>query len=525
MHEVLFHYQQVSPTTWVYLSSLLTIALFFKFNRVWSLRNFDLGLMILLAPGLVLLDYGQNMHYPSFALSGYLWLYSIGGLLLLRMLLDPAMVRRPLLEPNLSVGGMIFMGTALFVFLAGKVVTLEIPVDNLVASTAEHARRMKPAVEEPMETVQPLPPSLNQQFDQQDKPSLPTEAKTPAIIKPAFADATGSKEKTSPERETSEPADKPKPSEKKPLSEEEKLSRLGPGYWLVRSLPIISSPIYGDLHPGRSPNDEPTPEQALNERNFAASRTIAILSHLAIVLGIVMIGARHFGNFTTGVGAALLYLLIPYTTLYVGWVQHALPAAFITWAIVMYRRPMVAGLLIGLACGTIYYPLFLLPLWVSFYWHRGLWRFLGGVTLAIVLLVGVTALHANSMDEFTNNLRSMSGAIFPTMEPNGFWGLLEEKYRIYRLTVMAAHIALCGSFAIWPAQKNLGTLLSCSAAVMISTQFWSSFDGGIAIGWYLPLLLLTVFRPNLEDRVALSVLDEGKLTSRKLRLRIFPRAA
>ena len=69
--------------------------------------------------------------------------------------------------------------------------------------------------------------------------------------------------------------------------------------------------------------------------------------------------------------------------------------------------------------------------------------------------------------------------------------------------------ALSFTLAIWPAQKNLGTLLSCSAAVMVATQFWHGYGGGLYMGWYLPLTLLTVFRPNLEDRVALAVLGEG----------------
>jgi hypothetical protein len=34
------------------------------------------------------------------------------------------------------------------------------------------------------------------------------------------------------------------------------------------------------------------------------------------------------------------------------------------------------------------------------------------------------------------------------------------------------------------------------------------------MAWYLPLLLLTVFRPNLEDRVALTVLTERWLPRR-----------
>ena len=80
---------------------------------------------------------------------------------------------------------------------------------------------------------------------------------------------------------------------------------------------------------------------------------------------------------------------------------------------------------------------------------------------------------------------------------------------VYRYPILAAFVALSGSLAIWPAQKNLGTLISCSAAVMIATQFWHGYGGGLYMAWYLPLFLLTVFRPNLEDRVAASVVGEG----------------
>jgi hypothetical protein len=62
--------------------------------------------------------------------------------------------------------------------------------------------------------------------------------------------------------------------------------------------------------------------------------------------------------------------------------------------------------------------------------------------------------------------------------------------------------------AIWPAQKNFGTLLSYSAAVMLASQFWHAHLGGLYMAWYLPLLILTIFRPNLEDRVALATVRE-----------------
>ena len=68
MSVYLFKYSAVEPTTWVYLSSLLMIGLFFKFNRLWSIRNLDLLGLIQLAPGLILVEYGRThgtVHEPQ----------------------------------------------------------------------------------------------------------------------------------------------------------------------------------------------------------------------------------------------------------------------------------------------------------------------------------------------------------------------------------------------------------------------------------------------------------------------------
>jgi hypothetical protein len=96
----LFQYEML-PTTWFYLSAIITLALFFKFNRFWSVRNFDLVAVILLTPGLLLVAMQNNN-------TGYVWLFCIQGLLVLRLLFDAIMVRRPLLEPNLSSEGFFF---------------------------------------------------------------------------------------------------------------------------------------------------------------------------------------------------------------------------------------------------------------------------------------------------------------------------------------------------------------------------------------------------------------------------------
>jgi hypothetical protein len=48
---------------------------------------------------------------------GYIWLTVVGLGYLVRLLIDSMMVRRPLLEPNLSIDGLVFTGAALLFFL------------------------------------------------------------------------------------------------------------------------------------------------------------------------------------------------------------------------------------------------------------------------------------------------------------------------------------------------------------------------------------------------------------------------
>ena len=160
----------------------------------------------------------------------------------------------------------------------------------------------------------------------------------------------------------------------------------------------------------------------------------------------------------------MLYLLLPYTTQLTGRVDHFLPAAFLVWAILCYRRPMVAGLMVGLASGCIYYPLFLFPLWISFYWQKGWVRFLIGAIFALGLMVGGLLLTPTEAGVWSD-LKYMFGLLEPAR--SGLEGVWDPSMGgwdpIYRMPVLAACFALCVSLALWPARKDLGTLISCSA--------------------------------------------------------------
>ena len=67
----------------------------------------------------------------------------------------------------------------------------------------------------------------------------------------------------------------------------------------------------------------------------------------------------------------------------------------------------------------------------------------------------------------------------------------------YRLPIFVLFVGFLGVITVWPSPKNLSHLVALSAAVLLGVQFWHADRGGVYVLWYLPLLLLMVFRPNL----------------------------
>jgi len=452
MSDILFHYERVNPTSWAYLSSLLTLALFFKFNRVFSIRNIDLFLLISLAPGLLLVQWGfeNEVLDPPLALQvqriGFLWLFAVNLILLTRLLMDTALVRRPLLEPNLNPAGLMFLISSLLFFLMANVVTGTPRASALTPALPAHEIQSEPVESGGFETD-------------------------------------------------------------------------GPGFWLLYLLPRFTTQEVVARTADEQPITQLEREEQQLEVRVITARAMAVLSHVLIVSGLIIIGAWHFDNLAAGLGAAALYLLLPYTALRAGDVAHSLPGALLTWAIVLYRRPLVAGMLIGLASGTIYYPIFLIPLWCSYYWDRGLKRFVTGVIITIGGLVLALALTAGSLDRFVDSLTQMFGIRAPLLDPENLRGIWRKEPGFwnswYRLPILAAFVLLAFSFVVWPFRKHLGTLMCCSAALMVAAQFWNAYGGGQYVAWYLPLLLLTIFRPNLEDRLATTMVPEGWWRARK----------
>ncbi len=433
---------QLSDPTWLYLSFVLILAVYFKFSRIWSLRNIDLLLLLAISPGVLMLRSGE----PVLESRGTYWLFAASGLGLLRVLLDGLFVRRPRLEQNMNVAGMSFLCAATVVFLTTKLLTDPLQDETVRALTrAGDQRPAMVAVEETSESDSADGADSTRELPAAEKlDAPPASGPTTALVKKAVDE-------------------------------------------------ISKAVVSGG----------PQSDHRLGEVETYTVRGIAILSHLAVIVGLTLVGRQIFGDPDLGFAMSSLYILMPCTAYDLGSVIQVLPAALVVWAIFFYRSPFASGSLLGLASGMVFFPVFLLPLWGWFYGRRGGGRFACAVLLTTGLVVGVLAILTHSSRDLVENtlgyVRWTSLQIWEEPLGTSFWADLGPAYR---LPVLVSYIIMLFVLTFWPRQKSLAQLIPQTTAIVLGAQFWYPQRGGVYVLWYLPLLLMVVFRPMMTNHFA-----------------------
>lgn len=462
MEQVFLEFQLPNGTSWFYLSFLLMIAIYFRFARFFSLRNWDVITLFLFVPGLLAVTQGtqtllgnetpvvspvaktapavttaagsdnDTLITASQAVlmlhAGYVWLFCVTGYFLFRSLIDLAMVRRPRLDPNLNMSGLAFLAIALAGFMIYEILIKD-PDPSGKASARVASERLQGAY---------------QGMDGEDR------ALHPAI-------------------------------------------------------PILMSPMVAGVQTvaDQMPGEQPLPQSDLE---IGVARGATIGCHVLILLALVLIGWQHYDNMLTGMGMVTLYLLLPLTALNVEKIDHLLPSVFLVWAIYFYRWPSISGSLMALA-GLFFFPLFLLPLWFGFYGRKGFRSFIigfGTVTVLLWLTIWWLDPLRSFMEVWTSSVAWQAWDIQNSPESLGFW---TPSTHIFRLPIFVVFVAFCTATAFWPKEKTLADLIALSVALILGMQFWYADRGGTYIHWYLPLLLLMIFRPNLQ--AALPFQQEG----------------
>jgi hypothetical protein len=436
---IFFEFSLPNSTTWFYFSFILAYAIFFRFDRVLSLRNWDLFTLYLLVPGFLCLQEAHGIQAqaandanPAAQLAraarrlnvGYIWLICASGYFFFRTLFDLGLEKRPALSTNLTSPGLAWLTVALFISLTAKAV-IKLP-------------------EQPVQVGR--------------EPVALTRAQNGAVA-------------------------------------------------IMNSQSGIEN--WGEAG-----------------AKFFVERGIAIALHLAVVLGLVLSGAKLFGDLSIGVAMACLYLLLPYTATYVAQIHHVWPAAFMLWAIFSYKTPILSGALLGVAAGSTFFPLLLFPLWFGFYRERGTGRF----TLGFLLTFGLSLLITAAILIWSGDFRAYLSGLFRVTDWQAWKAPQTESiwmgyHWAYRLPIFVAYMIFIILTMFWPKPRNLAQVIAQSAAVVIGVQFWYSDQGGVYILWYLPLLLLMFFRPNLSQIRPPILISEPDWVARlatRVRRRIFP---
>lgn len=196
---------------------------------------------------------------------------------------------------------------------------------------------------------------------------------------------------------------------------------------------------------------------------------------------------------------ACLYLLLPCTGVFVHQLSHVLPAACLIWAFVAYRHPLLSGILLGLACGTLFFSVFLLPLWAVFYGRRGGIRFVSSVVAVAAVLVSSLLLISRDASSFMDKLITTANwTVFRLLEADSAASESEISQVIIRIVMGALFFVMMTALTVLPRPRNLENLLGNSTCLIVAAQLWYPEDIGHYVMWYLPLLLLVIFRPRLD---------------------------
>ncbi|MEZ6143419.1 MAG: hypothetical protein R3B84_22860 [Zavarzinella sp.] len=242
---------------------------------------------------------------------------------------------------------------------------------------------------------------------------------------------------------------------------------------------------------------------------FWVERIVVMILHLGVSVLLVQIGVRHFHSRASGMSMACLYMLLPYTAYHVSQVHHVLPMIFVLAAIYWSNYPSLAGAMMGIACGSMIFPVLAFPLWLGYYRGRGFLRFLLGFLISSVLMLIVTSLIlflTGSLRDYLSvhqYIVDWKGWQAPTTE--SIW---RGSHWAYRLPVMILYGAFIVLTMFWPTPRTLAQVVAQTGAVFVGVQFWYSDQGGVYVLWYLPLLLIVVFRcdpvrePSSEQETA-----------------------
>jgi hypothetical protein len=198
-------------------------------------------------------------------------------------------------------------------------------------------------------------------------------------------------------------------------------------------------------------------------------------------------------------------------------VSHIVPAAVTLVAFRYLDRPAVAGALLAAAAGFGFYPAFIFPTWLGYYWgdsRKAAGQFVVGFGL-VCLAVGVWVLLASRP---ADGLGLVATIVRDTLghqtdpevygrTPFGFWGQQTGGWR-WLIQPMVGESAMLSPFfllycgflgatAVMARNAGLVGLALLTSAVALGANVWKIHATGAYLAWYYPFLLIGALGPGI----------------------------
>lgn len=291
-----------------------------------------------------------------------------------------------------------------------------------------------------------------------------------------------------------------------------------PFQWLLAPTPVnpasLTRPIVGPDSPYFLPP-------------LLATQLCTVAFHLAGVAALFVIGRRRGGS---AVGWALVALYcgsacvlgVGGSDFFIGgmtFVSHIAPACVTLIAFAALGRPALSGGLLAASVGVLFYPIFMVPAWLGFYWRRraDALRFVAGFAV-VALVVGGAVLGLSQATEQRGRIATI---LYDTLghqespagygsSPFGLWGQREglrhwlmhplaEGQAMTRPVVLAFFAFAAAAFFLARGRSEAQFALVVAALAM-GAQLWKVHATATYVAWYYPFLLIGLYGSSSDRR-------------------------
>lgn len=281
---------------------------------------------------------------------------------------------------------------------------------------------------------------------------------------------------------------------------------------------LVQRSIAAPLNPGATLQTTLGPLSTYREPQYLGTKLTLALSQLGAAGALLAIGWTLDGP-ALGYALVMLYCGSAYvlgyggSTEFVGginYVSHIVPVTATLFAFVSLATPWLAGVWLGVAAGLGFYPAFMFPVWLAYYWSKRegqWWRFATG----FAVVCGLTGVWVLTRSQPAPGLGLLATIARDTLghhtdpagygsSPFGLWGqqtgllawLIAPLVGTSALTspffgLFGGVIAVAAALALRASVPELSML---TAVVAMGANLWKIHATATYVTWFYPFLLI-----------------------------------